>query len=114
MDYSLPVSSIHKILQARILEWVSISSSRESSCPWNWIQALAGEFFTTESPEKPGITVEINNNGLIDPHTYAPCENKLHPVQINPLVAVNIYVQVAWKMGVIILSLCVLKLSSHL
>ena len=33
MDYSLPGSSVHGISQARILERVSISSSRESSWP---------------------------------------------------------------------------------
>ena len=33
MDYSLPGSSVHGILQARILEWVAISSSRGSSQP---------------------------------------------------------------------------------
>ena len=27
MDYSLPGSSVHGVLQARILEWVAISSS---------------------------------------------------------------------------------------
>ena len=31
MDCSLPVSSVHEIFQARILEWVVISSSRRSS-----------------------------------------------------------------------------------
>ena len=33
MDCSLPVSSVHGILQARILEWVVMPSSRESSRP---------------------------------------------------------------------------------
>ena len=33
MDCSLPGSSVHGILQARILEWVAISSSRGSSQP---------------------------------------------------------------------------------
>ena len=33
MDSSPPGSSVHGILQARILEWVAISSSRESSRP---------------------------------------------------------------------------------
>ena len=33
VDCSPPGSSIHGILQARILEWVAISSSRESSWP---------------------------------------------------------------------------------
>ena len=33
MDCSLPGSSVYGILQARILEWVAISFSRESSLP---------------------------------------------------------------------------------
>ena len=31
MDYSLPGSSVHGVLQARILEWVAMPSSRGSS-----------------------------------------------------------------------------------
>ena len=34
-DYSLPGSSVHGILQAKILEWVAVPSSRESSQPWD-------------------------------------------------------------------------------
>ena len=30
MEYSLPDSSVHGILQTRILEWVAVSFSRES------------------------------------------------------------------------------------
>ena len=41
MDCSPPGSSIHGILQARILEWVAISFSRGSSWPWNWTQSPA-------------------------------------------------------------------------
>ena len=33
MDCSLPGSSVHEILQARILEWVAMPSSRGSSLP---------------------------------------------------------------------------------
>ena len=33
MDYNLPGSSVHGILQARILEWVAISFSSGSSRP---------------------------------------------------------------------------------
>ena len=42
MDYT-----VHGILQARILEWVAISFSRESSQPRDWIQVshIAGGFF---------------------------------------------------------------------
>jgi len=33
MDYSPPGFFVYGILQARILEWVAIPFSRESSCP---------------------------------------------------------------------------------
>ena len=36
MDWSPPGSSVHGILQTRILEWVAIPSSRGSSQPRNW------------------------------------------------------------------------------
>ena len=36
MDYSPPSSSVHGILQARIREWVAMSSSRGSSRPKDW------------------------------------------------------------------------------
>ena len=38
MDCSPPGSSVHGILQARILEWVAISSFRGSSRPWDQTQ----------------------------------------------------------------------------
>ena len=55
MDGSLPGSSVHGILQARILQWVPIPFSRGSSLPRDWIQVscIAGKFFTTEPPGKP-------------------------------------------------------------
>ena len=48
MDSSPPDSSVHGILQARILEWVAISFSKGSSQPRECIQvsSLAGRFFT--------------------------------------------------------------------
>ena len=50
-----PASSVHGILQARILEWVAISFSRDLPDPGiePASPALAGGFFTTEPPEKP-------------------------------------------------------------
>ena len=36
MDCSLPGSSVHGILQTRILEWVAMPSSRGSSRPMDW------------------------------------------------------------------------------
>ena len=48
MDGSLPGYSVHEILQARILEWVAIPFSRESSKPMDqtWVSCIAGRFIT--------------------------------------------------------------------
>ena len=48
MDCSPPGSSVHGILQARVLEWVAISFSRGTSRPRDQTQDsyIAGEFFT--------------------------------------------------------------------
>ena len=48
MDCSPPGSSVHGILQARILEWVAIPSSRVSPWPRDGTQVsrIAGGFFT--------------------------------------------------------------------
>ena len=53
MDCSLPGSSIHGILQARILEWVAMPSSRRSSQPTSLTSpALAGKFLPLAPPGK--------------------------------------------------------------
>ena len=46
--HGLPSSSVHRILQARILEWVAMSSSSVSSQLWdgNQVSHIAGGFFT--------------------------------------------------------------------
>ena len=46
-EFWLPGSSVHGILQARILEWVAIPFSRGSSQPRDWTQVswIAGDFF---------------------------------------------------------------------
>jgi len=41
MDYSPPGSCVHGILQARALEWVTISFSRGSSQPRDQTRSLA-------------------------------------------------------------------------
>ena len=70
MDCSPPVSSVHGILQARILEWVAISFSTGSSQPkdWTWVSCIGGRFFTVWAtrealefrtcPQKQGLSPE--------------------------------------------------------
>ena len=55
MDCSPPGSSVHEILQARILAWVAIPFSRGSSRPRDWTQVscIAGRFFTVCAIGKP-------------------------------------------------------------
>ena len=55
MDCNLPGFSVHGILQARIPEWVAISSSRGSSWPRDWTHAscTAGRVSPTEPQGNP-------------------------------------------------------------
>ena len=64
MNCSLPGSSLHGILQARILEWVPMPSSRDFPNPGvkptsHMSPELAGSFFTTSATwEAPQIIIE--------------------------------------------------------
>ena len=63
MDRSPPGSSVHGILQARILVCVAISFSRASSQPRDGtcISSIAGGFFTVEALGKPKVGLDICN-----------------------------------------------------
>ena len=56
MDSSPPGSSVHGILQARILEWVAMPSSRGFSQLGDWTQVshIAGRFFTIWATREAG------------------------------------------------------------
>ena len=62
MDCSPPGSSVHGILQARILEWVAIPFSRGSSWPRDqtWVSCTAGRFFTVWVTRETHIIPEWN------------------------------------------------------
>ena len=64
MDCSLPGSSVHRVFQARILEWVTMPSSRGSSRPrdQSWVSGnfhIACASFTTE-PQRKSVGANIN------------------------------------------------------
>ena len=63
MDCSLPGSSVHGILQARILGWVAICSSRGSFQPRHWtrISCIAGRFFTDWATREDQLCSLPNN-----------------------------------------------------
>ena len=62
MDCSLPISSVYRILQARILEWVAIPFSSISSQPRDWAQVshITGRFFTIWATKE----AQINSKGF--------------------------------------------------
>ena len=63
MNYSLPASSVHGILQARILEWVAIPFSRGSSQSRDQTRSpsLQADSLLSEPSEKPHLRVIVVN-----------------------------------------------------
>ena len=69
MDCSLPGSSVYEIVQARILEWVAISSSRGSSQPSDQTPTFwQAESFTTEPSGKPLLLNLVYQNRQLINH----------------------------------------------
>ena len=60
LDHSPPGSSVHGILQARLLEWVAISFARGSSQPRDQtlVSWIAGRFFTIWATRKAPQVVQ--------------------------------------------------------
>ena len=109
MDCSLPGSSVHGILQAGILEWVAVPSSRDLLYPGTkpaslTFLVLAGSFFTTNTtweaylceylylyqgfPGGPGSKESACNAGdpvLISGSGRSPGEENGHPLQCSCL-----------------------------
>ena len=98
MDCSLQGSAVHRILQAIILQWFSVPSSRESSQPSNrtfifFGSCTAGRFFTAEPLEKPihtyiyGKTSACNagDPGLIPVLGRSPGEGNANPLHYSCL-----------------------------
>ena len=64
MDCSLPNSSVHGILQARILEWVAIPFSWRTSRPryLTQVSCISGRFFTIWANREVSLQKRDNNN----------------------------------------------------
>ena len=59
MDYSLPGSRVHELLQAGLLEWIVFPFSRESSQSRDqiWVSCIAGGFFTVWATKEAHIPI---------------------------------------------------------
>ena len=69
VDCSPPGSSVHGILQARILEQVAISFCRGSSQPRDgsgvsWVSCITGRFFTTVPPGEACQVAKLSSSKL--------------------------------------------------
>ena len=83
VDCSLPGSSVHGILQARILEWVAISFSRRSSRPRDrtWVSRMASRFLASKPPtgtkkSESSSGKKRSNMGFLCPYSFLaqhPC-----------------------------------------
>jgi len=86
MDCSPPGSFVHGILQARILKWVAMFSSKGSSQSKDQTQVscgscTAGGFFIAESQGKPGI---IHRYTYVPPFlNFPPAPSSSHPSRLS-------------------------------
>ena len=70
------VSSVHRILQERILEWVSISYSRGPSRPRDQtcVSCIAGRFFTLwanrETPQMMAMYPKVLNVSVLNVYNF--------------------------------------------
>ena len=99
MYCSLPGSSVHGILQARILEWVAISFSRGSSQPTDWTQVsrIVDRCFTIWARAREALSfsiqfssVQFSRSVMSDSlrphesqHTRPPCPSPTPRVYLN-------------------------------
>ena len=93
MNWSPPGSSVHQILQARILEWVAIPFPRGSSQPKDRTQVsnIAGRFFTVWATQayminvlKIFVKILFNLYLVFNYIKYSQNKNKLVTFQIKP------------------------------
>ena len=89
MDYSPLGSSVHGILQTRILEWVATPFSRGSPQPRarTWVSCIGGRFFTIwDIREAPSLSADESINTPWYIHTmkwYSVIKNVWTHVSLN-------------------------------
>ena len=97
MDCSPPGSSVHGILQARILEWVSMPSSTGPSWPRDQTtspesSALAGRVMTAAPPGKSQVSISFSKK----------CETPMpsaHPASDNAMKSPSTRCPTLWSVG---------------
>ena len=87
MDCSPPGFSLHRILQARILEWVAIPFSRGSSRPGMEPESpeLQADSLTSEPPEKWTMQWPFSSSASCC-HTACSSSRTVSSPQVNPVI----------------------------
>ena len=93
MNCNLPDSSVHEILQARILEWVAMPSPRNLSDPRTkpaclMSASLSGVFFTTSA------TQEANSSGNYIQYSVINHSEKEYEKNVCVCVCVCVYIYI--------------------
>ena len=82
MDCNLPGSSVHEILQARILEWIANSFYRGSSWPRDqtWVSCMQADALPSELIGKHKVKVTQLCLTLCDPMNCSPPGSSIHGI----------------------------------
>ena len=90
LDCSPPGSSVHEILQARILEWEAILFSRGSTQPrnWTWVFCIVGRFFTIWNTRE-ALDGQYFNNSKRDPNSSLNLLVNLYPCEHQQYFSVS-------------------------
>ena len=98
MDYSLPGSSVHGILQARMLKWVAIPFSRESSWPrdWTWVPCIARQILYHLSHQGIILTLtELGRSAILGTWFFFT-RNISRPIYF-PISSLSFYYLIKWS-----------------
>ena len=101
VDHSPPGTSVHGILQARILEWVTIPFSRGSSQPRDQthVSHIAGKFFTIwdtrEAHEYWSGKPVLSSGNLPDPG-FPALQTDVLPAELPGKLLLGIYMRNAY------------------
>ena len=106
MNYSPPGSSVHGILQARILGWVAISFSRGSSQPREWtrVPCIAGRFFTLWATRGYGAGTGLAVVDNYTPYTPTSSDESFSCSTNSPVHGISYLSHLSYSGGCVIAS----------
>ena len=112
MDCSLPGSSLHGILQARVLEWVAISFSRGSSWPRDWtlVSCIPGRHFNLWATREVPFSEKVVCNSDL---TRKQVSNISQPLRTNAGVRGGRDVYVIWEIQLSVVSWVQVEMPFH-